>query len=96
MVDRSSSVSETPIFLRQDTYEKSYSVTCVDPRCVPEAFFGPDLQAAVHRNGGGRATDDVVRTLNLLRALVHMKTVVVVHHTGEVLELHVLTGYLPF
>jgi carbonic anhydrase len=58
-----------------------FILTCVDPRCVPEAFFGPDLQAAVHRNGGGRATDDVVRTLNLLRALVHMKTVVVVHHT---------------
>lgn len=62
---------------------KSGSVTCVDPRCVPEAFFGPDLRAAVHRNAGGRATADVVRTLNVLRALVKMNTVVVVHHTGK-------------
>lgn len=61
----------------------SDSVTCLDPRCVPEAFFGPDLRGAVCRNAGGRATDDVVRSLNVLRALVNMKTVVVVHHTGK-------------
>lgn len=62
---------------------RSDSVTCVDPRCVPEAFFGPELRGAVHRNAGGRATVDVVRSLNVLRALVNMKTVVVVHHTGK-------------
>ncbi|EEA27941.1 conserved hypothetical protein [Talaromyces marneffei ATCC 18224] len=35
----------------------------------------------IRGNAGGRATDDVVRSLNVLRALVNMNTVVVVHHT---------------
>ncbi|KUL84305.1 hypothetical protein ZTR_07571 [Talaromyces verruculosus] len=71
--------------LRADINENGaqplFILTCVDPRCVPEAFFGPDLRGAVHRNAGGRATGDVVRSLNVLRALVNMKTVVIVHHT---------------
>ena len=58
------------------------SVTCVDPRCVPEAFFGPDIRAAVFRNAGGRATEDAVRTFNVLRALIDLKLVAIVHHTG--------------
>jgi len=57
-------------------------VTCVDPRTIPEQFFGPGLRASVYRNAGGRATDDVVRTLNILRPLGNVKLVLVVHHTG--------------
>ena len=59
-----------------------YLVTCVDPRCVPEAFFGPNLRQPVFRNAGGRATDDAVRTLNILRAVANIKLVLVIHHTG--------------
>jgi len=57
-------------------------VTCVDPRTIPEQFFGPGLRASVYRNAGGRVTDDVVRTLNILRPLANMNLVLVVHHTG--------------
>lgn len=64
------------------TYKTFCSVTCLDPRCVPEQYFGPGFRGAVFRNAGGRATDDVVRSLTDLRALVNMKTVLVVHHTG--------------
>ncbi|KAH8815286.1 carbonic anhydrase [Xylogone sp. PMI_703] len=56
-------------------------LTCLDPRCVPETFFGLGTSTAVLRNAGGRASDDAVRSLNVLRALVNIKMVVVVHHT---------------
>lgn len=59
------------------------TVTCLDPRSVPEAFFGPDFRGAVIRNAGGRATDDAVRSLTVLKALAGVKTVAVVHHTGR-------------
>lgn len=59
------------------------TVTCLDPRCVPEAFFGPGFRGAVIRNAGGRATDDAVRSLTVLKTLAGMKTVAVVHHTGR-------------
>ncbi|EED23684.1 conserved hypothetical protein [Talaromyces stipitatus ATCC 10500] len=67
--------------MRSKDAEPTIVLTCVDPRCVPEAFFGPDMQAAVYRNAGGRVTEDVVRSINVLRALVNMGTVLVVHHT---------------
>ena len=57
-------------------------VTCVDPRTIPEQFFGPGFRSSVYRNAGGRVTDDVVRTLNILRPLGNVKLVLVVHHTG--------------
>ncbi|OCT49963.1 beta-carbonic anhydrase, cab [Cladophialophora carrionii] len=59
-------------------------LTCFDPRGVPEAFFGPDLQAAVFRNAGGRVSEDVIRSLNILRAVVSLELVAIVHHTGTV------------
>lgn len=58
-------------------------MTCLDPRCVPETFFGPGFDGGVIRNAGGRATDDAVRSLTLLRGLAGLRNVVVIHHTGK-------------
>lgn len=65
-------------------------MTCLDPRCVPENFFGPNFQGPVFRNAGGRATDDAIRSFALLRGLADMKTVVVIHHTGTLAPTQVL------
>ncbi|KIY04242.1 uncharacterized protein Z520_00936 [Fonsecaea multimorphosa CBS 102226] len=59
-------------------------LTCMDPRVVPEQFLGSHPMIAVFRNAGGRATPDVVRTINTLQSLaykVQKATVMVVHHT---------------
>lgn len=58
-------------------------MTCLDPRCVPETFFGPGFDGPVYRNAGGRATDDAVRSLTLLRGLAGLRNVAVIHHTGK-------------
>lgn len=57
-------------------------MTCLDPRCVPENFFGPDFQGGTMRNAGGRTTADAIRSFTLLRGLADVQTLVVVHHTG--------------
>ncbi|CZT25410.1 uncharacterized protein RCC_11141 [Ramularia collo-cygni] len=56
-------------------------LTCLDPRCVPEQYFGPNIGAAVIRNAGGRANDDVVKSVLLLRSLADADVLLVVHHT---------------
>ena len=38
--------------------------------------------AGALRNAGSRVTDDVVKSLNLLRALVNTKMVLIIHRTG--------------
>ncbi|KAJ4386670.1 hypothetical protein N0V93_009568 [Gnomoniopsis smithogilvyi] len=63
------------------TDKTSIVLTCLDPRCVPENFFGPNMGGAVFRNAGGRATDDVIRSITALRELADLRTIVVVHHT---------------
>lgn len=63
------------------------TVTCLDPRCVPETFFGPGFDGGVIRNAGGRATDDAIRSLTILRGLAGLRNVVVIHHTGKRLNL---------
>lgn len=62
-------------------------MTCLDPRCVPETFFGPGFDGGVIRNAGGRATDDAIRSLTILRGLAGLRNVVVIHHTGKQLNL---------
>lgn len=62
----------------------------MDPRVVPEQFLGSRPMIAVFRNAGGRATPDVVRTINTLQSLaykVQKATVMVVHHTGTTILL---------
>jgi carbonic anhydrase len=61
-------------------------VTCMDPRVDPVGFVGLGLgEAAVIRNVGGRVTDDVIRYLSVLHALVAGKgaapAILIVHHT---------------
>lgn len=58
-------------------------VTCLDPRCVPEQFFGPEFGHAVIRNAGGRATKDAITSITLLRSLANAAAVFVIHHTGK-------------
>ena len=60
-----------------------HSVTCLDPRSVPEQFFGSDVPLAAIRNAGGRATKDAITSITVLRSLVNASTVLVVHHTGD-------------
>jgi carbonic anhydrase len=57
-------------------------VTCSDPRCRPDQYFGSDFFGPVHKNAGGRATDDAIRSFNVLRSIVYLKAICVVHHTG--------------
>lgn len=54
----------------------------MDPRCVPDKYFGPVYGGASVRNAGGRATDDAIASLMSLRAIGRLSTVAVVHHTG--------------
>lgn len=62
-------------------------VTCIDPRCEPTQFLGPNHFGATIKNAGGHATPDAVRSILTLRSLVtstsHKGTVAVVHHTGK-------------
>ncbi|EXJ61929.1 carbonate dehydratase [Cladophialophora yegresii CBS 114405] len=39
------------------------------------------MRAAVFRNAGGRVTEDVIRSLHILRAVVSLELVAIVHHT---------------
>ncbi|MCJ1225803.1 hypothetical protein MMC12_002452 [Toensbergia leucococca] len=56
-------------------------LTCLDPRCIPEQFFGPLLRTPVIRNAGGRASKDAVTSITVLRSLMNAAAVLVVHHT---------------
>ena len=57
-------------------------LTCMDARVEPLRMFGLDLgDAHVIRNGGGRASEDAIRSLALGRALLGIETALVVHHT---------------
>ena len=58
-------------------------MTCLDPRVVPEQFFGPELNAAVIRNAGGRVSQDVIKSITVLRTLANLSAVLVIHHTGK-------------
>ena len=57
-------------------------MTCLDPRVVTEQFLGPNLGLPVYRNAGGRATEDAVRSILILKSLIGASAVLVIHHTG--------------
>ena len=65
-----------------DLIANSKPVTCLDPRCVPEQYLGPDIRAGVIRNAGGRASIDVIKSMTTIRSLMDAKLLMVVHHTG--------------
>jgi carbonic anhydrase len=57
-------------------------VTCVDSRVDPARAFGlASGDAAVLRNAGGRATEDVLRSLGVVTAVLGVTRVALVHHT---------------
>ncbi|HEY3733623.1 MAG TPA: carbonic anhydrase [Streptosporangiaceae bacterium] len=57
-------------------------VTCMDPRVRLPGVLGDAAAASfVLRNGGGRVTDDVLRSLVLCTRLLGVTDVGVVHHT---------------
>ncbi|MEJ7654900.1 MAG: carbonic anhydrase [Chloroflexia bacterium] len=54
----------------------------MDARIIPVEAFGIQAgDAHVIRNAGGRATDDVIRSLAISQRLLGTTEVVVVHHT---------------
>lgn len=56
-------------------------VTCVDPRCVPEAFFGLSPgEVGVHRNAGGNIRL-ALRDINILDTLFKLEEIAIIHHT---------------
>jgi carbonic anhydrase len=58
-------------------------VTCIDSRIEPLASLGLRAgDAKILRNAGGRATDDVVRSLAIAVALLGVERIAVMHHTG--------------
>lgn len=58
-------------------------VTCMDARLEPLRALGLDLgDAHVIRNGGGRVSDDVLRSLALSRAMLGTELALVIHHTN--------------
>lgn len=57
-------------------------VTCMDSRLMPATIFGLDIGDAEYiRNGGGRVTDDVIRSLVLTNELLQCKLIILMHHT---------------
>lgn len=57
-------------------------LTCMDARVEPLRVLGLELgDAHVIRNGGGRASDDALRSLALGRALLGIELALVIHHT---------------
>jgi len=70
---------------------QAFVVTCMDARLDPAHILGADLgDALVHRNGGGRVTDSVLRDIAFVAAATTMMSggeaptfeVAVIHHTG--------------
>lgn len=57
-------------------------VTCMDARLDPVAVLGLAAgDAHVLRNGGGRVSDDVIRSVVISQRLLGTTEVVVIHHT---------------
>ena len=63
-------------------------LTCMDARLDPAKYAGlAEGDAHVIRNAGGRATDDVIRSLVISHKLLGTRTWLVVHHTNCGMEL---------
>lgn len=63
--------------------EKKLTVlTCMDSRLIPEQFLGLDIgDAEIIRNGGGRVTPDVLRSMIICWDLLECDHMLVIHHT---------------
>ena len=88
-------------------------LTCMDSRFTAQGVLGLDLgDAHVIRNGGGRVTEDSIRSLVLSAALLGTRACVVIHHSdcglfgrsdeelrqkvAEVAGARATFGFLPF
>jgi carbonic anhydrase len=63
-------------------------LSCSDPRLNPYEIFGIDSTikgVTMVRNAGGRAMD-AIRTISILQTIGNAKTVVVLHHTGKLID----------
>lgn len=63
-------------------------LSCSDPRLNPYSIFGidPTIKGiTMVRNAGGRAFD-AIRTISVLQTIGHSKTVIVMHHTGGLID----------
>jgi len=57
-------------------------LTCMDARIHPEAALGLEIgDAHMIRNGGGRASDDAIRSLVISTTLLGTQEFAVMHHT---------------
>jgi carbonic anhydrase len=57
-------------------------LTCMDSRLIPERFLGLDIgDAEIIRNGGGRVTLDVLRSMVICQDLLDCTHMLVIHHT---------------
>jgi carbonic anhydrase len=57
-------------------------IYCMDPRIQLSRALGSRVEEAfILRNGGGRVTDDVVRSLVLCTRLLNVTEIAVIHHT---------------
>src|SRR6476469_7853887 len=57
-------------------------VTCMDARIHPEQALGLEIgDAHIIRNGGGRASDDALRSLVISSRLLGTNEFAVIHHT---------------
>jgi carbonic anhydrase len=74
----------------------SVTVSCSDPRVIPEQYFNLNRnEAAIIRNAGGRVVD-AMRSINALDAIGNMGTLIIVHHTGMFITVwnrHMEQGY---
>jgi len=57
-------------------------ITCMDPRIQLSKALGSQAEASfVIRNGGGRVTDDVFRSLVLCTRVLNVTEIMIFHHT---------------
>jgi len=57
-------------------------LTCMDSRIIPEALLGLKLgDAEIIRNGGGRVTEDVIRSCIICQDMLECDTILCIHHT---------------
>lgn len=57
-------------------------ITCMDPRIQLSKALGNDAEASfVLRNGGGRVTDDVFRSLVVCTRVLNVTEIGILHHT---------------
>ncbi|ERT01698.1 carbonic anhydrase [Sporothrix schenckii 1099-18] len=86
-LDRNKAVEHKPLPFIEDLKAagspgpRTIIVSCLDPRCIPEAFFNLHAgEALVHRNAGGNVRT-ALRDIVTLDSLFGLDEICIVHHT---------------